>query len=130
MLLNGLYTIKAIIPEDFQFEVKSDFIATICLNPKHEIYSGHFPGNPVTPGVCLIQIIREIAEIIIGGSSTLTNISNVKFLTPVVPDSEKEFEIKLSILKKNESQFELNAQIFDTDVNYLKLQKAILQLTN
>ena len=42
------------ILEDKGQEVK------IRLNPDHEIYRAHFPGNPITPGVCIVQIISEV----------------------------------------------------------------------
>ena len=29
----------------------------IELNPGHVLYQGHFPGQPVVPGVCTLQII-------------------------------------------------------------------------
>ena len=34
----------------------------IELNPGHVLYQGHFPGQPVVPGVCTLQIIKESAE--------------------------------------------------------------------
>lgn len=32
------------------------------LQPDCEVYLGHFPGNPVCPGVCNIGMIRECTE--------------------------------------------------------------------
>ena len=32
----------------------------VRLHPEHFIYQAHFPGNPVTPGVCLVQMAAEI----------------------------------------------------------------------
>ena len=34
----------------------------IELNPGHALYQGHFPGQPVVPGVCTLQMIKESAE--------------------------------------------------------------------
>ena len=34
----------------------------VSLNASHIIYEAHFPGNPVTPGVCIIQIVKELVE--------------------------------------------------------------------
>lgn len=31
----------------------------IELNPGHALYQGHFPGQPVVPGVCTLQMIKE-----------------------------------------------------------------------
>ena len=40
----------------------------IELNPGHVLYQGHFPGQPVVPGVCTLQIIKESAEQIANSS--------------------------------------------------------------
>ena len=37
----------------------------IELNPGHMLYQGHFPGQPVVPGVCTLQMIKESAEQIV-----------------------------------------------------------------
>ena len=37
----------------------------IELNPGHVLYQGHFPGQPVVPGVCTLQMIKESAEQIV-----------------------------------------------------------------
>jgi len=34
--------------------------ADIQMNAEHRIYRGHFPGMPVVPGVCQVQIIKEV----------------------------------------------------------------------
>jgi 3-hydroxyacyl-[acyl-carrier-protein] dehydratase len=40
----------------------SSLEASFLLNPKHAIFAGHFPGQPVVPGVCMLQIIKEGLE--------------------------------------------------------------------
>jgi 3-hydroxymyristoyl/3-hydroxydecanoyl-(acyl carrier protein) dehydratase len=55
MLLNSFYTLEA-APETTPTRVQ----ATIRLNPDHAIFAGHFPGQPVVPGVCMLQIIKEL----------------------------------------------------------------------
>ena len=39
------------------------FTSTIRLNPHHEIFIGHFPDHPITAGVCMMQIVKELMEI-------------------------------------------------------------------
>ena len=56
MLIEGLYSTET-------FDKNEEGIsAQIKLNPKHEIFKGHFPGKPIMPGVCMIQIIKELTE--------------------------------------------------------------------
>jgi 3-hydroxyacyl-[acyl-carrier-protein] dehydratase len=60
--------------------------ATIELNPNHEIYKGHFPGKPVTPGVCQIQIVKEIIADVIKQDLNLVEAKSIKFLSVLSPD--------------------------------------------
>ena len=34
--------------------------ATLRLLPESPVYRGHFPGYPITPGVCLVQMALEV----------------------------------------------------------------------
>ena len=56
IFLNSLYTIKRMLREGDSNKLS----AMIRLNPSHEIFKGHFPGNPILPGVCVVQILKEI----------------------------------------------------------------------
>ncbi len=62
-----------------------DFITTIELNAGHIIYSGHFPGHPVTPGVIQMQIVHELLEKHFGRSLQLTTMMQCKFLKILNP---------------------------------------------
>ena len=31
----------------------------VRLDASHPVYRGHFPGHPVLPGVCTLQLVRE-----------------------------------------------------------------------
>ena len=54
--LNDLYTLKDVQEDSVNKQIKIQ----ITLNPAHEIFKGHFPGNPVMPGVCTVQIVKEL----------------------------------------------------------------------
>ena len=57
MLLKDFYTLAELDKSDTE-----NLKAIIDLNKDHEVYKGHFPGNPVVPGVCLTQLIKEVME--------------------------------------------------------------------
>lgn len=55
---------------------------------------GHFPGNPVVPGVILCEIMAQTCSVLLGGKSNqeenpmtpyFTGLTNVKFRNPVKP---------------------------------------------
>lgn len=55
------------------------------LNPASFIYQAHFPGEPITPGVCIVQMAKELLEEILHLSLEISMVKNVKFLAVVSP---------------------------------------------
>jgi len=58
------------------------------IDAGHPCLPGHFPGNPVVPGVVLLD--RIAAAIEGAGAGTLRRIGAVKFLAPVLPGEDIE----------------------------------------
>jgi len=54
-------------------------------------FDGHFPGNPVLPGVCLLQAGAVILEMLYG-PVCLREIAEAKFYNTVLPDEEIQIE--------------------------------------
>lgn len=74
-LENSLYTIESRDGNSFR----------IALDAGCFIYRAHFPGQPVTPGVCIVQTAVELAGILTGKPMELATLVNAKFLGVVDP---------------------------------------------
>lgn len=70
---------------------------TLRINNHHELYKGHFPDRPVTPGVILMQLFKEEAERISKSSLQLEKAFNVKFTSVVDPNCDELLILKTSI---------------------------------
>ncbi|MGO4772819.1 3-hydroxyacyl-ACP dehydratase [Flavobacterium sp. W22_SRS_FK3] len=70
---------------------------TILVNEKHEIFKGHFPGNPIMPGVCMIQIIKDLTEKITLKTLMIQTLTNVKFMALINPEVNPELRLELDI---------------------------------
>ena len=79
-LRNGLYTVT-----DRQVDGSGKTAYTLRLNADHFIYKAHFPGLPVTPGVCIVQIVKELMEDFMGKRLSIEAVKNAKFLTVLSP---------------------------------------------
>ena len=71
--------------------------ASISLNSNHPVFQGHFPGNPVTPGVCMMQIIKELAEKWAACPLMLTAARNVKFMAIINPAQHPNIQVELDV---------------------------------
>lgn len=72
-------------------------ISKIKLNPTHKIFSGHFPNNPITPGVVQIQMVKEILEKFYRKELRLFKMSRCKFLKILNPHETPILAIHISI---------------------------------
>lgn len=109
-LLNDFYSIVDETSCDGTYNCK------VKMNPQHGLYKVHFPGNPVTPGVCLVQMATEILERKYDKKFQLSEAVNIKFRKTVVPEDEPTFVfnkvvfeddlLKTSVtIEDNENQF-------------------------
>ena len=80
MLIKNFYTINSLTFNS------SGIDATIKLNPNHEVYLGHFPEQPVVPGVIQLQIVKELLEEVMQAKLFMNNVTQVKYLIPITPN--------------------------------------------
>ena len=112
MLLKDFYNVE-------QIETISEgkYEAKILLNKDHSIFKGHFPGNPVTPGVCMMQIIKELTEELTNSSLILSSSSNVKFMAIINPELTPSLRLELDITGDSETGYKVkNTSYFDETV--------------
>ena len=121
MFENSLYKI---INLDFGTEQFNKISAKIELNEHHDIFKGHFPGNPVMPGVCFVQIIKDILSKCIGENIVLKSASNIKFLEIVNPVLNKNLDIEITLKNfrsKIESSININSIITNNEKTVFKM---------
>ncbi|MBU2974580.1 3-hydroxyacyl-ACP dehydratase [Zobellia sp. B3R18] len=122
MLIEGLYTVENFKQEDQTVQ------ATVKLNAAHEVFKGHFPGNPVMPGVCMIQIIKELTEQATGKKLFLSVASNIKFMAIINPEKNDVIELTLTIAEDDETVKVKNTTSFEETLA-LKLSATFNVLT-
>lgn len=101
MLLNDFYKIVDFTKNEERWTVRVE------LNPSHSLYKGHFPEQPIVPGVCTLQIIKECAEDIAQSPLTFTRISSCKFLAAMNPLTCKEVIFNILLDKIDDKNYTL-----------------------
>ena len=110
-LKNNLY--KIISKE----EVNSIFNYTVELNPSCVIYQAHFPGEPITPGVCIVQIGKEVIEDLLLEQSSasrrleIIKAKNIKFLSVISPNETPILTYQVRKLVFSDDKMTVETQI-------------------
>jgi len=83
------------ITDCFADEKQGQSVARVLLNAGHRVFDGHFPGNPILPGVCTLQIIRSVLDQVMQGECRLEKASVIKFLGFVNPHADNNLLVKV-----------------------------------
>lgn len=81
---------------------ESGFTTTIQLNTNHIIYSGHFPDQPVTPGVIQMQIVHELLENHFSRKLKLITMPGCKFLKILNPNKASQIDVVIVVNRIDE----------------------------
>lgn len=120
MLIKDYYTIENVSKQE---DGTVRFVAT--LNADCQVYEGHFPGEPVSPGVCNIQMIKECAEQVAGKPLLLNNLQQCRLTTLVTPIRHPQVEITVLLEEKGET-YKLKATIGQGEKSYLDLKAELI----
>lgn len=94
--------------------------ATIIFDEKHPVFAGHFPGNPIVPGVIQIQIIKDLFEKGMGQKLLLVQAKNIKFINIISPLKNPGAEIKISFQKNDDQTYTVHASVYSETTTFMK----------
>lgn len=94
MVLEGNFykIIKTDKPQEDSYAIEVE------LNPEHEIYKGHFPEQPVVPGVCTLTIVRECLSKVLGKDVVFEAIKECKYISALIPEENLRIILNLKIV--------------------------------
>jgi 3-hydroxyacyl-[acyl-carrier-protein] dehydratase len=90
------------------------------LSVNEEFFQGHFPGNPIMPGVLIVEALAQVAGILAfksgapeGKSVFFMSIEKAKFRRPVVPGDQLRLEVSILQCRGNVWKFAGTALVED-----------------
>ena len=116
MLLKDFYKIISI-----ENTAENKYLVLILINENHDVFKGHFPDNPIMPGVCMMQIIKELTEQISESSLFMQSLSNAKFMALINPDKTPELRLELDVTITDEDLVKVKNATFFNETLALKL---------
>jgi 3-hydroxyacyl-[acyl-carrier-protein] dehydratase len=109
MLETSFYTVEK--TESFEDTCR----ILVVLNPSHEIYKAHFPGNPITPGVCLLQMALELLNARFERNLRLIEAKSIKYLKVINPLENPKIEFIIQFKTENDLIFaDINIVVGET----------------
>ena len=72
------------------------------FNENEYFFKGHFPNNPIVPGVIIVEAMAQTAGIVVSyklreykeKSVLFMSVNKAKFRKPILPNDNVEFEVK------------------------------------
>ncbi|MDR2805232.1 MAG: hypothetical protein LBB85_06240 [Dysgonamonadaceae bacterium] len=114
ILKDNFFTIKA---QDLDNE-KAAF--RVKWNSENIIYKAHFPNNPITPGVCLIQTVVELFGVLKKRNFNIHALKNIKFTAPINPLEYPETDFMLEF-SEDENHWQVKALVNDKNTVFAKM---------
>jgi 3-hydroxyacyl-[acyl-carrier-protein] dehydratase len=94
-------------------------ITTFRVDPEREIFKGHFPGDPVLPGVYTVECMAQSADILLlsceryaGKVPLFLGIDSVRFRAKIVPGDTIEIRAVLAKERPEKAIATCHAQVF------------------
>lgn len=120
MLRNDLYTTGSVT------KTNSNHLVPVTLNPAHPIFSGHFPGQPVLPGVCMLEMVKEILEDLLQQKLRISKGPLIKFLQMIIPEKHPVFTVELHYEVAND-MIRADGKIFHEQSIFMKYQLGLVK---
>ena len=109
-----------LVDEVVEMEAETSIVTKFYVNPEREIFVGHFPGDPVLPGVYTVEIMAQTADILIlsteryaGKVPLFIGIDKVKFVSKIKPGDTLEIHAKFAYEKAEKGIVTCSAEVYN-----------------
>lgn len=123
MLLNDFFTINETVRSE------TEIWAELLINSNHKIFEGHFPNQPVVPGVCMMQMIKEILETVIDHQINLVQAADMKFLAVINPLENNLIHASIKYATDETGAINMVASLFKDELVHFKCKAKLQQVS-
>jgi UDP-N-acetylglucosamine acyltransferase len=118
-----------------ELEPGQRIVAVKNVTVNEDFFQGHFPGDPLMPGVLMIETLAQVATVLLlndakpdsGARAFLRGVDNAKFRLKVVPGDRLRLEVRLGRRRTNLARAHGTAYLGDRVVAEAEL---VLGLSN
>lgn len=114
LLQDKFYKVNGVEKTDEQNAVFHCTLLADC-----DVYRGHFPDNPVSPGVCNIEMIKECAMMLTGQRLVIKGIKQCRLTAVASPTVCPEVDVTVAVTPV-EGGYSIVASIADSNQSYME----------
>jgi 3-hydroxyacyl-[acyl-carrier-protein] dehydratase len=106
---------------DYTLEPEKTLTAIKNVTANEPFFEGHFPGNPVMPGVLVLESMAQACGILaylalategkLGGIYYLVKVDNAKFTRKVIPGDQLLIEVKQTRILRGMGRYEARVSV-------------------
>ena len=93
----------------------------VALDKDCFIYKAHFPNNPITPGVCMVETALELLEDLTGKQLEISEAKNIKFLHILSPIENPQADFVFTSVQDNEDTVKAKVNVVKDDKTFAQL---------
>ncbi|HRH01964.1 MAG TPA: 3-hydroxyacyl-ACP dehydratase [Bacteroidia bacterium] len=108
-------------------QTEGNYIAAVELFANHKIFAGHFPGNPIVPGVCLTQMVKEIVEEVVAKKLHLKKADSLKFTAIINPQIDAILSANFSIKQLDNTHIQAELSFYSGSTTFFKFKGSFQQ---
>lgn len=104
---------------------ESSIVTVLQVDAESDILRGHFPEQPVVPGACMLQTVKEILEDNFKTSLRLVKADNIKFLN-MVELGAGHLNLQINY-QATDNEFKVSASLTAAETICMKLQGTFIK---
>lgn len=102
--------------------------ANLILNKTSPVFNGHFPGQPVVPGACMVQLVKDVLVESLGEDLIMQKAANIKFIQMIIPGDSPALHLIVTYKLIDNGDISIIAKITIDNVACFKLQATYTKL--
>jgi len=103
-------------------------VANLGIDRDSEILKGHFPGHPVVPGACMLQVVKDVLEDALGTSLRLKKADHLKFMSLVDPTERESVQLEIVYRDVGQGETFVTAKLSADENICFKLQCTFVKI--